>query len=627
MPKKNILKFDPSARLQSLMGRELISNEYVAMAEVVRNAYDAGATEITIRLISGDPQKFIIVDDGSGMSRGEFEKVWMTPGYSLKAEPSAAKTLLGEKGIGRFAVDKIARKLIVTTKIASRRESLRVIFDWDKFGNQNKKLKDIEVPVSEVFDEDMSKLGSGTRLELTGLRKQWKESDWNELRGELQKLISPSGANFRFKIIANSSSWASGTLVPKFDGGEAYQYFFSIDKQGKGIWTLTRPKKILDELRRAGHSVKEQESGTLIVEKSFGAVKGHFYFFEKASQITRQGFEAGVAIYRDGFRVEPYGRSNDDWVEVKLLKSKRHGKVPITPSRLFGYVQISRASNPGLRDLTNREGIQDSDEFEAFRTFVMNQFLDLAGFVGEDKEYLPVAKSIKAQQRSASRETKSEELATLADQLAHQLKQPLTIIGTNLATMRLHLEELGVFDDETQKYHERIDGSVSRLNYSIEGLASLSKDLKGRASNFDLIKAVEEIVSMHRQSFDAHGITLQTEVVLETANVRFSKPVLNFVLENFLTNALKATTASKVPAPVVVRVTRSDGGKIRVLVEDSGVKIPAILAKSLFDQPVSSSDGWGKGLYYSRLRVEPYNGTLDWFAGGDSKTFYLELDG
>jgi sensor histidine kinase regulating citrate/malate metabolism len=97
-------------------------------------------------------------------------------------------------------------------------------------------------------------------------------------------------------------------------------------------------------------------------------------------------------------------------------------------------------------------------------------------------------------------------------------------------------------------------------------------------------------------------------------------------LENFLTNALKATTAAENHAPVIVRIADLGGEKMRVLVEDSGIKIPATLAKSLFDQPVTSSEsGWGKGLYYSRLRVEPFNGSLDWFAGVDTKTFYLEI--
>ena len=623
--KTRTLKFDPSARLQSLLGRELISNEYVAMAEIVRNAYDAGANQITIKLESGDPQRFVITDNGSGMSKAEFERVWMTPGFSTKAESGADQTLLGEKGIGRFAVDKIASELIITTKIKTRLDSLRIRFNWDRFSDQNKKLKDIRVPVTDVRDEELSKAGNGTRLELVGLRKQWRVTDWEDLRAELLKLIVPTGSNLHFKIVANSSSWSSGNLIPTFDGSHAYQYFFSVNKEGRGGWNVTRSEEIQKKLSDAGHKVKSTESGEINISNSFGAMKGRFFFFERPAQITKQGFESGVAIYRDGFRVEPYGRSGDDWVEVKLLKSKRHGKVPITPSRLFGYTEISRSNNPRLRDLTNREGIQDSPEFEDFRRFVIDQFLDFAGIVGVDKDYLPTAKSITAQKRSTSRESKSEALATLADQLAHQLKQPMTVISTSVDTMRLHLENHGGLDAAVETYHGRIQESISRLNSNIDDLTDLAKALKGKASSFELVKTVKAFVDLHTENFSAQGILLSTDFELPLVQVRFSKPVLHFVLDNFLTNALKATLAAEHVGPVVVKVVQTGEGKVRILVQDSGVEIPKKLEKSLFDEPVTSSDGWGKGLYYSKLRVEPFAGIIDWYSITAGKVFYLEI--
>ena len=130
--KGKLVRFEPSARIQGLLGRELISSDYVAVAEAIRNAYDAGAKVITLTLHSRSPQRLIILDNGSGMSSTEFQKVWMTPGYSEKLD--AAKTngriQLGEKGIGRFAVDKLSRKLVVVTKKHSESDALRAEFDW-----------------------------------------------------------------------------------------------------------------------------------------------------------------------------------------------------------------------------------------------------------------------------------------------------------------------------------------------------------------------------------------------------------------------------------------------------------------------------------------------------------------
>src|SRR6476469_7952391 len=108
--KKPTLHFEPTAYIQRLLGRELISSEPIAIAELVKNAYDAGAKEIAITLHADQPQKLIIRDNGKGLSLPEFKRLWMRPGYSEKTtyDPKIKRKLLGEKGVGRFAADKLA---------------------------------------------------------------------------------------------------------------------------------------------------------------------------------------------------------------------------------------------------------------------------------------------------------------------------------------------------------------------------------------------------------------------------------------------------------------------------------------------------------------------------------------
>ena len=107
------LHFEPTAYIQRLLGRELISNESIALAELVKNAYDAGANQVTITLYKDPKQKMVVIDNGNGMSLPQFKRLWMRPGYSEKTDrdPKSKRTLLGEKGIGRFAADKLAKKL------------------------------------------------------------------------------------------------------------------------------------------------------------------------------------------------------------------------------------------------------------------------------------------------------------------------------------------------------------------------------------------------------------------------------------------------------------------------------------------------------------------------------------
>ena len=130
-----------------MLGRDLISSEPIAVAELVKNAYDAGAKEIVITLHVNQPQKLVIRDNGRGMSLPEFKRLWMRPGYSEKTnyDPKSQRPLLGEKGIGRFAADKLAAKLTVITKRANESDALRVPFNWEDFDNRSKDIRKINI--------------------------------------------------------------------------------------------------------------------------------------------------------------------------------------------------------------------------------------------------------------------------------------------------------------------------------------------------------------------------------------------------------------------------------------------------------------------------------------------------
>src|SRR5690349_7718234 len=96
--KKPALHFEPTAYIQRLLGRDLISSEPIAVAELVKNSYDAGAKEVVITLHANEPQRLVIRDNGKGLSLPEFKRLWMRRGYSEKAsyDPKIKRTLLGE---------------------------------------------------------------------------------------------------------------------------------------------------------------------------------------------------------------------------------------------------------------------------------------------------------------------------------------------------------------------------------------------------------------------------------------------------------------------------------------------------------------------------------------------------
>src|ERR1041385_4177111 len=121
------VKFKPRARLLLQLGDQLIRNEKIALIELVKNAYDADAANVTVYMENvEDPDNgFIVIeDDGYGMDAKIVENVWMEPGSDFKSRqfkrrelsPKFKRLPIGEKGIGRFGVHKLGNKIEMTTK-------------------------------------------------------------------------------------------------------------------------------------------------------------------------------------------------------------------------------------------------------------------------------------------------------------------------------------------------------------------------------------------------------------------------------------------------------------------------------------------------------------------------------
>jgi len=276
----NILSFDPSAYLQRLLGRELISSGQVAIAELVKNAYDAGASEVVINFFPNIPQSISVYDNGKGMSLSDFKRLWMMPGYSEKPEEAIGsdRPLLGEKGIGRFATDKLASKLRVITKLTDEVDALEVLFDWDDFNDRSKLMRDVRIPYTRIESPVLITGKSGTILELTNLREQWTINSWRKLLKELQNLILPYKPIKEFKIIANAAGWTSGEIKSTFLIQSGYKYFFSINRGGHIHRELIRPKSIASRLNLPEKEKGKKFSGFSI----FGPVKGSFYYVDQS---------------------------------------------------------------------------------------------------------------------------------------------------------------------------------------------------------------------------------------------------------------------------------------------------------------------------------------------------------
>lgn len=124
------LKIRPYARLLTMLGDQLIKNELIALVELIKNSYDADASWVKVSFIDFGPDyeltptsKIRIEDDGCGMNADILRKHWLNPATpdKLKRKAKNPKTqkgriLQGEKGIGRFAIFKLGKKITITTR-------------------------------------------------------------------------------------------------------------------------------------------------------------------------------------------------------------------------------------------------------------------------------------------------------------------------------------------------------------------------------------------------------------------------------------------------------------------------------------------------------------------------------
>ena len=221
--KKGAIAFQPRARLLKLIGEELISDEVVALSELVKNSHDADARTVivTFRGVSSPGGSLEVRDDGIGMDASTLLGRWMEPAASTKVGKGRQITrkgrrVLGEKGVGRFAADKLARCLEIVSRCRARSDEIHAVVDWDLFDNGSLLLSEVlnrwEVrPAREVGPH-------GTLLRMTGLRAAWSERMFRRLSIRLSRLLSPFRQDDPFVIRIESDEFPhySGELRADF---------------------------------------------------------------------------------------------------------------------------------------------------------------------------------------------------------------------------------------------------------------------------------------------------------------------------------------------------------------------------------------------------------------------------
>ncbi|MEY8327301.1 ATP-binding protein [Lachnospiraceae bacterium 54-11] len=151
--------FKTKARAIELLGKKQIRDSSTALAELMKNSYDADAEILRVEFLTRDIKVpcVVICDNGCGMNQSDIEDKWLVLGTDSKRKikdkkSPGGRTLMGEKGIGRLAVSRLGQQMWMFTKKSNTLWNILYI-NWNIFENPDLFIQDVEVPVIYDIDE------------------------------------------------------------------------------------------------------------------------------------------------------------------------------------------------------------------------------------------------------------------------------------------------------------------------------------------------------------------------------------------------------------------------------------------------------------------------------------------
>lgn len=400
------LTFSIDSRLLEELGENLVTRNHVAVAELIKNAYDADATEVEIAFTNarqdedGARSEIRIKDNGTGMTYDEIQENWMRIGTTDKVRnprtEGYGRQKTGNKGIGRFSCRRLGYRLELTATAedpdSGQYMRTEVDFQWDNFARDTN-VDTIEVPADvEYIDE----ADTGVTLRILDLRDEWTQRDFNTLRRNVLTLSVVQQQ--RREGYKEDPGFEISFDAPEFEQGEGNlldQVYQAGWCELNGRFTEEGDVEISIEAKKIGersYTIKKEYNGLSGSEFKIAFIpkkdKEHFrdtrtLSLERAKEVTNS--HGGVRVYKDGFRVYPYGGPDDDWLGIDRYYSRRIGSPDDEFKDLSGEMQfnqdfnrtmllhprnenligrISVASDANLQMKTDREGFIQNETFE-----------------------------------------------------------------------------------------------------------------------------------------------------------------------------------------------------------------------------------------------------------------------
>jgi signal transduction histidine kinase len=424
------LQFRISSALKNIIGKELITDQYIAIFELVKNSFDAYADNVTLEFnnLSHENGKISIIDDGKGMDYEDLINKWLFVAYSAKRDGTedqfittgiqtdyrdkikSKRIYAGAKGVGRFSCDRLGSRLnLITVKDKDNSLAEKITINWLDFEEDSKK-EFVDIDVShELVDKNIYNLKQGTILEISNLRDDWDREALLKLKSSLEKLINPNQENdsrhFSINIIAHEQLMEDIKTREKIiEKRKKTALKEGIDFSLEDInWELESNKVngkiknslfetlgikstyIISEISTDGLYITStiKDRGVMIYrvkEKNIYSVSNIKIILFFLNPISKNNFTrlmgvqpvnyGSVFMYKNGFRIYPYGEFGEDIFGIDRRKAQGYNRF-IGTRDILGRVEIY-GDNDGFRESTSRDGglIKNDNYFELQEFFI-----------------------------------------------------------------------------------------------------------------------------------------------------------------------------------------------------------------------------------------------------------------
>lgn len=683
------MPFRPKAQILLQLGEQLIKSESVAILELIKNSYDADATLVKIRMdrIDDPAQGMIeIEDNGSGMDIDTVVNIWMEPGNTHKKDvvygakrSRLGRLPIGEKGIGRFGVHKLGRKIEMITRAENAKE-IRVVIDWRFFENA-KYLSDVNVTIEERTPEIFVNGETGTKLIVTDLSSVWTRGMLRNVYRAITSLRSPFNSidAFKVKFSTDKKEWLTGLLT--FEDIKQYAlYSGHIEIEGdcitkfhydfspfeamfglkKRTFDLDVPAKMVHNVEVSEESILEDkvykkkkiEPRPIQLQKyKIGSVSIDLLVFDRDSAVRARYIadkktygnylddNGGIRVFRDGVRIYDYGEKGNDWLELDIKRVNTPGKY-LSNNIVLGAVQLNRQESGDLREKANREGFIENAAYLEFRdavSFAINYFTTQRNIDKENlRIYLSGGKKEPVTQDVS--EIRKKIVEYVPDKKARdEIDSYLKRIETDYDYLRkMYLKtasagmSYGVVIHEIEKVISELNMAVVKEKSSVQ-ITNLAKHLarlvdsyaellrnRSKTNNF-LKDMIDQAIFSLQYRLDAHKVKTEIDYAeMDSVRVFCAANLIVGSIINIIDNSIWWTTYAGVPEKCIyIKATNEFDGKPAIVIADNGCGF-SILPEDAIKPFVSTKpNGMGLGLNIVNEIMISQGGTLTFPEQGD----------